>query len=74
MRERVPTTIYYIKKTALYLDSGVREYWVVDPTKKYTTVYSFEQGKDVTPVIFPFDTDIPVGIYSGLTICVNDLL
>lgn len=64
----------YIKKTALYLDSGVREYWVVDPTKKYTTVYSFEQGKDVTPVIFPFDTDIPVGIYPGLTICVNDLL
>ena len=33
----------YAHKVSLYLESGVREYWIVDPLKKCTTVYLNEQ-------------------------------
>ncbi len=56
----------YAKKTVLYLDAGVREYWIVDPLKGRTTVYRFEE--DVAPIIFPFGEDITVGIYGDLEI------
>ena len=36
------------------------------------TVYHFED--DAAPVIYSFTQDIPVGIYPGLTIKINDLL
>ena len=33
----------YFKKLFLYRNAGVREYWIVDPTKKHVIVYKFEQ-------------------------------
>ena len=62
----------YAKKTVLYLDAGVREYWIVDPLKGRTTVYRFEE--DVAPIIFPFGEDITVGIYGDLEINMGKLL
>ena len=62
----------YIKKINLYMDSGVREYWIVDPSRERTVIYHFESG--VAPVIFSFDQDVPVGIYDGLVINVAVLL
>lgn len=62
----------YLKKTALYSDAEVREYWIVDPLKRRTTVYRFEE--DAAPIIFPFDVDIAVGIYKDLEINVGKLL
>ena len=59
-------------KNVIYSQSGVREYWIVDPIKERVTVYHYEE--DVAPVIYGFDQDIPVGIYPGLTIKINDLL
>ncbi len=32
----------YFKKLMLYKESGVREYWIVDPKNEKTTVYFFE--------------------------------
>ena len=32
----------YFKKLVLYKESGVREYWIVDPKSEKTTVYFFE--------------------------------
>lgn len=32
----------YFKKLVLYKESGVREYWIIDPKNRKTTVYFFE--------------------------------
>lgn len=63
----------YIRKTNLYLDSGVREYWIVDPAKRYTIKYYFED--DDAPVILPFNEILTAQIYQNqLSVCIADLL
>lgn len=62
----------YAVKVNLYAGAGVREYWIVDPMKNRTTVYFFEE--DVAPVVFPFEHDITVEIYGGLSINMETLL
>lgn len=52
----------YITKLALYERSGVREYWIVDPEARATTVYRF-QGGGLRFTTYRFDEPIPVGIY-----------
>lgn len=63
----------YLTKGGLYSNAGVREYWVVDPEKSKTTVYDFE-NENFAPIIYPFSSPIPVGIYPGLTITIAELL
>ena len=61
-----------VAKLHLYHEAGVREYWIVDPKKRVTLVYCFEQND--SPDIYTFDTPIPVGIYDkALTIRMEDL-
>ena len=62
----------YGTKMVLYMEAGVREYWIVDPAKKCTAVYRFEE--DVAPILFPFDRDIVVGIYGDLSVNIADLM
>ncbi len=57
----------YLTKLFQYRTAGVREYWIVDPDKKMTTVYSFEKD---TVEQYAFGEDIPVGIYDGFSICI----
>jgi Uma2 family endonuclease len=63
----------YFTKNLAYLDAGVREYWIVDPQKKITTIYRFEE-EDVAPVVVPFEYNIPVGIYGDLQLNISQLM
>lgn len=63
----------YVRKTSLYYDAGVREYWIVDPISEKVTVYLFENEFSMMP--YDFTDDVPVGIYGGeLSINVSELL
>ena len=55
----------YLVKLFKYRNSGVREYWVVDPLKKRITVYNFEIE---TIEEYNFNDIVKVGIYEDLEI------
>lgn len=55
----------YFTKLFKYRTAGVREYWIVDPTKNQVIVYRFEKE---TMEEYSFGEDVPVGIYEGFTI------
>lgn len=54
----------YVRKTKLYQETGVREYWIVDPNKEMVTIYTTDQW-DV-PVCHSFAEQIQSGIYEDL--------
>lgn len=58
----------YFTKLFKYRTAGVREYWIVDPTKEIVTVYRFEKE---TMEEYSFGEDVPVGIYEGFSIKVQ---
>lgn len=55
----------YFRKLFRYKEAGVAEYWVVDPERKITTVYSFAGDKMEE---YPFGESVPAGIYEGFEI------
>ena len=56
----------YERKTVLYREAGVREYWIVDPEKQTVTVYAFE--KDAEAVSYSFSDRVKAGIYEDFWI------
>lgn len=62
----------YNIKNGKYSEAGVREYWIVDPAKKRTTIYHYEE--DAAPVIYPFGSPIESGIFPGFRITISELL
>lgn len=55
----------YNKKLLKYGTAGVREYWIVDPTKQLIMVYNFEQD---TFELYSFSDKIKAGIYEDFKI------
>ncbi len=63
-----------VYKLDLYLKSGVREYWIIDPKYQKAFVYYFEQSQNVVK-LYDWSDEIPVNIYGGkLTIRIEDLV
>lgn len=58
----------YFTKLFKYRAAGVREYWIVDPTKEQVIVYRFEKE---TMEEYSFGEDVPVGIYEGFKVNVK---
>lgn len=56
----------YIRKAYYYKNTGVREYWIVDPRRKTVTVNYFEAN--IVSVQYPFESIIKVNIYDDLLI------
>ena len=48
-------------KYALYLESGVREYWIVDPDSRKVVVYKMEKAE--LPIIYTFEEEVPVSTF-----------
>lgn len=46
-----------------YMNAGVREYWIIDPIRQKVIVYNFEEEN--YPVIYGFDSKVPVAIWNG---------
>ena len=57
----------YVHKLNLYMDAGVREYWIVDPRTKSILVYFLEQS-DFQVEKYTFNDKIKTGIYDDLYI------
>ncbi len=55
-----------------YRSAKVREYWIINPSKKAVMVYDFEYELDTK--LYSFDDTIPVCIYQDLKIDIADLL
>lgn len=62
----------YIRKLNLYADSGVREYWIVNPIKETVFVYHLEETKFEVNT-YTFQDKIKVNIYDDLWIDFSQL-
>lgn len=58
----------YFKKLFKYQETGVREYWIVDPMKELVMVYRYEKEEMEQ---YLFGEDVPVGIFEGFSIRVQ---
>ena len=57
-------------KLLLYCEAGVKEYWLVNPKKKYVLVYDLQNEDAEMAKTYTFEDKIPVGIFDGK--CVID--
>ena len=62
----------YVRKLNLYLDAGVREYWIVDPITRTVVVYHLMEP-DFEMDTYTFQDEIKVGIYDDLRIDLKEL-
>ncbi|GHV80456.1 hypothetical protein AGMMS49944_22470 [Spirochaetia bacterium] len=61
-----------VRKYNLYLDAGVREYWIVDPKAETVQVYVLENGRYVAASYGDADT-IAVTVLPGCTINLKEV-
>jgi Uma2 family endonuclease len=54
-----------------YCNSGVREYWIVDPAKNRITTYNFENETTVNE--YSFSDKVKTGIYEDLEIDFSEI-
>jgi len=62
----------YIKKYGVYMECGVREYWIVNPVKKKILVYT-KNKKELDTYTYTFDDKVKVNIFGDLEIDFKEL-
>ncbi|MBR1744260.1 MAG: Uma2 family endonuclease [Lachnospiraceae bacterium] len=62
----------YVKKLNLYMDAGVREYWIIDPQEEKIVVYLLEE-KQFKMTTYSFTDTIQVSIYDDLSIDFSEI-
>jgi Uma2 family endonuclease len=62
----------YVRKLNLYMDAGVREYWIVNPMEREVLVYFLEQDKFKVKS-YTLQDKIKVNIYDDLWIDFTEL-
>ncbi len=63
----------YVRKLNLYLDAGVREYWIVDPREEKIVVYLLDEEK-FKMMSYTFSDTIKVSIYDNLSIDFSEVV
>jgi Uma2 family endonuclease len=66
------TSEEYIRKFNLYLEAGVREYWIVSPKEKIVQVNLLENGA-YRSVIYKAGEALPVSVLEGLSVTLGDV-
>jgi Uma2 family endonuclease len=56
-----------------YRNSGVREYWIVNPISRTVNVYDFEHN-DEKSNFYTFDDEIESCVFAGLVIRIADYI
>ena len=57
----------YVRKLNLYMDAGVREYWIVDPVQRHIVVYYLEKTQ-FKMTTYTFQDKVKVNLYDDLWI------
>jgi Uma2 family endonuclease len=62
----------YIRKFNLYLEAGVREYWLVEPVSKTVQAFVLQNGA-YTGKVYNSASLLPSAVLEGLSISLNDV-
>ncbi len=62
----------YVRKLNLYMDAGVREYWIVDPVQRHIVVYYLEKTQ-FKMTTYTFQDKVKVNICDDLWISLQEL-
>lgn len=55
----------YILKLKKYFDAGVKEYWIIDPSKERVIVYNFTEEAPLDVTMYSFEDKVPMALYNG---------
>ena len=66
------TAIEMERKRRLYMEAGIREYWLIDPVNKGLTVYLFSNGA-ITTNSYKNTGAVPVAVLPGLNIILEQV-
>ncbi len=62
-----------LAKLDLYMKTGVREYWIVDPSKKEIYVYTFKDKNILDYKVYTDDKIVKSDVFEGLEISLTEL-
>ena len=62
----------FVRKLNLYAETGVREYWIVDPIQRMVYVFPLEK-EGVKAREYTFQDKVPAGIYEDLEIDFSEI-